>query len=116
MSLLQKKITMVVKDYSKLESYGFTKEADKCYRFYTGNFHKSGNPSWSIKINEEAKQERVINIYSHANITLQVICRMYADGVIDFIDNNTLEKRIAKKEEQIRKLEQEIAKLKEELK
>lgn len=106
----QKNRTLVVKDYSKLESYGFTKQGTSYY-FYTGNKGKWGTPIWTIVIDSRKYGNRPY-ITSHANITLEVICRMFVDGVIAFEDNNTLESHIAKKEAKIRKLEQELARLK----
>lgn len=106
----QKNRTLVIKDYSKLESYGFTKQGTSYY-FYTGNKGKWGTPTWTIVIDSRKYGNRPY-VTSHANITLEVICRMFIDGVIAFEDNNTLESHIAKKEAKIKKLEQELARLK----
>lgn len=104
---------LVIKDYSKLEQYGFVKQGSSYY-FYTGNNGKYGKPIWTIHIDSRANGG-VPYICSHGNITLEVICRMYADGVLAFENNNSKEIKIAKVENQIKKLEAKIEKLKEEL-
>lgn len=109
----QKNRTLVVKDYSKLESYGFTKQGTSYY-FYTGNNGKYNSPVYTIYIDSRKHGHRPY-ITSHGNITLEVICRMFADGVIAFEDNNTIDEHIAKKEAKIKRLELEIAALKKEL-
>lgn len=103
---------LVIKDYSKLEQYGFVKQGS-AYYFYTGNNGKYGKPIWTIHIDSRANGG-VPYICSHANITLEVICKMYADGVLAFEDNNTKEIKIAKIENQIKKLEAKIEKMREE--
>lgn len=52
----QKNRTLVVKDYSKLESYGFTKQGTSYY-FYTGNKGKWGTPTWTIVIDSDRTLE-----------------------------------------------------------
>ena len=113
MSKPQCKRQLIVKDYSKLEQYGFKKEG-KTYYFYTGNNGKYGKPIWTIHISEE-KNAGVPYVCSHGNITLEVICKMYADGVITFENRNCVENVIARKEAKIKSLEKEIEKLKGEL-
>jgi len=109
--MTQKNRTLVVKDYSKLEQYGFKKQGS-AYYFYTGNKGKWGSETYTIYANEKSHN---IRISSHANITLELICKMFVDGVIEFEDNNSLEMRLAKKEKKIKELEAQIAKLKGEI-
>lgn len=113
MSPNQKNRRLVVKDYSKLESYGFTKEGSDSYCFYTGNTSKYNRDVYTIYFTKNRKNN--VYISSHGNITLEVICKMYKDGVIVFEDNNNIEKHIERKEEKIRQLEKEIENLKKEL-
>lgn len=113
MSTSQNNRRLVVKDYSKLESYGFTKEGSDTYYFYTGNIGKYNRDVYTIYFSKSGSNK--VYITSHANITLEVICKMYKDGVIVFEDNNCIEKHIEKKEEKIRQLEKEIENLKRKL-
>ena len=103
---------IVIKDYSKLGNYGFVKQGN-AYYFYTGNNGKYGKPIWTIHI-DTRENGGVPYICSHANITLEVICRMYVDGVLAFEDNNKKENKIAKLEANIERLKAQINKLKEE--
>ena len=104
---------MVIKDYKKLEQYGFVKQGSSYY-FFTGNNGKYGKPVWTIHIDARAKGG-VPYVCSHANITLETICKMYADGILTFENNNTNENRIAKVEQKIKKLQDKLEKLKGEL-
>lgn len=110
--MIQKNRTVIVKDYTKLEEYGFIKQGSTYY-FYTGNKGKYSNPVWTICIHE--KKHTMPYICSHGNITLEVICRMYADGVIEFGDFKNPQRLIERKEARIKKLEYEIERLKGEL-
>ena len=109
----QKNRQLIIKDFSKLEEYGFVKQGD-AYYFYTGNNGKYGKPVWTIYIDARTVPNRPY-VCSHGNITLEVICRMYADGVVTFENNKTPENFIARKEAKIKKLENEIDRLKREL-
>ena len=110
--------TLVVKSIENLEKYGFVKEGD-CYKFYTKNKGKYGYTTYTIYISTprryQRKQGYFISISSHAGITLETICKMYVDGVIDFVDKKDPNVIIKRKEEKIKKLESEIERLKREI-
>lgn len=104
---------IVIKDYSNLEKYGFVKQGNSYY-FYTGNNGKYGKPIWTIHI-DSRQNGGVPYICSHANITLEVICKMFVDGILVFENNNSKEIKITKIENQIKKLQAKIEKMKGEL-
>ena len=107
---LRNRRTIVVKDYSKLEKYGFEKKGDSYY-FFTGNKDKYGNSVWSILFNSKKKSSCI----SSGNITLEIICKLYKDGIISFENSNSVENVIARKENKIQELEDEIRQLKGEI-
>lgn len=103
-----------------LLDYGFVRERMDGYYFYSGNKNKYGNVSWSIccivnRLRRKKKDVR-FEVCSHSALVLEVICKLYKDGIIDFVPYQPKDDRIAKKERQIEKLQQEIEMLKKELK
>ena len=93
-------------DNDILLKYGFVKEGNSYY-FYTGNTGKYGKPAYTIMT-----YRNTLNVMSCGNITLEVVCRLYKDGVIKFDDSKSIDDRIAKKEKQIAHLQAEIERLK----
>ena len=96
-----------------LEKYGFGYNISRKQWFYsTGNLGKYRRPASPTIVYCD---DGTLNVTSNGAVTLEVICKMYKDGIIQFQATSTVYHRIAKKREQIAKLQAEIDKLKKEL-
>ena len=105
------------KPLDTLLDYGFVKEGTQ-YRFFTGNNGKYGTPIYTIFVgiighNKPLKPKMYVS--SHNGITLEVICKLYAGGVIGFEKFRDKDLIIAKKKKQIEKLNEQIENLKKEI-
>ena len=107
--------SLIVNDVSKLKDYGFVKEGER-YLFYTGNESKFGKV-WTITISKlTRKRKKGYQFYcsSHSATTLEVICKLYKDGIIAFEEYRNTDKIIERKQQKIAKLQKEIEALKNE--
>ena len=107
--------SIIIEDVSKLQDYGFKKLSLNDYRYFTGAKNKFGD-IYSIlvcKLRGQRKRGYEFYVYSKSAQTLEVICRLFADGIIKFenyIDDN--ETIIRKKQKKIEQLQKEIEELK----
>lgn len=104
-----------VKDLSKLEEYGFVKS--KCeydwlgtyqWIYYSGRTNKFGNLIYSLKVYDGGNKPNELQIDTCGSGAIKVVCELYRDGVIEFVDWNNVDKRIQRKKTQIEKLKKEI--------
>lgn len=104
---------IVVKDLEKLKNYGFVRVSDEnvdgyVWRYFTDRKARNGEQYYSMCVKEKGyKAKELINM-TYSYTTIKITSQMYKDDVIEFIDINTIEKRIERKREKIKKLEKEI--------
>ena len=104
-----------VKNLSKLKDYGFKKEKVEyewlgtyAYNYYSGRTDKYGKAVVSIVVYDGGNKPKQIQINSCGGAVIKVICELYKDNIIEFVEFRTVDKRIEKKKEKIAKLEREI--------
>lgn len=106
--------SLIINDVSKLEDYGFIKKGNNYY-FYTGNQNKFGD-IYTIRIAKRTNAKKTYQFYcsSHASTTLEVICKLYKDGIISFQDYCAIDEMIERKKQKIAQLQKEIEALENE--
>lgn len=92
-----------VKKLNELSKYGFI------YKDYRYQRNGKGKSWMSVRNKDNAL---MTNGYSLSII--ETICKMYKDGVVEIIEENTLESRICRKKQQIAKLQKQIKELENE--
>lgn len=112
---IKEKTRIIVKDISKLKKYGFI-ERYGCLEHPSGNTNIYGRMSYDItvkKIKERGYEEYILLFYNPSGNCMRILCELYCAGIVDFINLNSKEERIARRKEKIRELEREIEEIEE---
>ena len=111
---------VVVKDLDVLLKYGFKKE--KCeykhlgtieYNFYSGKTDYKGRAISCITVYNGGSKPNQLCFSSQGGALMKVVCELYKDDVIKFVEYRTTDQRITRKKLQIEKLQNEIKALEE---
>lgn len=89
---------MIVKDLSKLKHYGFKREKSELdflqgkyvYNLYTDETDNYLKPIRCLYVFEKDKELHIDRCYG---LALRVLCEMYKDNIVEFIDSDEYRKR-----------------------